>query len=44
MAMRSGFQESLQTLQDQVLVLASMVEKAIERSVEALKARDVVLA
>ena len=44
MAMRLGFQEALQTRQDQVLVLASMVEKAIDRAVEALKARDVVLA
>jgi phosphate transport system protein len=38
---RSGFHRELGRLQDEVLVLGSMVEKAISRSVEALRARDV---
>src|SRR5438067_9567740 len=38
---RSGFHRELERLQDEVLILGSMVEKAITRSVEALKARDV---
>jgi phosphate transport system protein len=37
---RSGFHRELERLQDEVLVLGSMVEKAISRSVEALRARD----
>src|SRR4030081_2061125 len=37
---RSGFHRELERLQDEVLVLGSMVEKAISRSVEALRTRD----
>src|SRR6266852_9268832 len=37
---RSGFHRELERLQDEVLVLGSMVEKAITRSVEALKSRN----
>jgi phosphate transport system protein len=37
---RSGFHRELERLQDEVLVLGSMVEKAITRSVEALRSRD----
>jgi phosphate transport system protein len=37
---RAHFDLQLQTLQDDLLVLASMVEKAIDRSVESLKRRD----
>jgi phosphate transport system protein len=38
---RSGFHRELERLQDEVLVLGSMVEKAITRSVEALRDRDI---
>ena len=38
---RSGFHRELERLQDEVLVLGSMVEKAITRSVDALRTRDV---
>ena len=41
---RSGFHRELERLQDEVLVLGSMVEKAVSRSVDALRARDVGLA
>ena len=41
---RSVFHRELERLQDEVLVLGSMVEKAILRSVDALKARDVATA
>jgi phosphate transport system protein len=41
---RSVFHRELERLQDEVLVLGSMVEKAISRSVDALRARDVGLA
>jgi phosphate transport system protein len=44
MVMRAGFQDALQELQDQVLILASMADKAIDRAIAALKARDVELA
>jgi phosphate transport system protein len=40
-ASRSGFHRELERLQDEVLVLGSMVEKAVSRSVDALRARDV---
>src|SRR5207302_190836 len=43
-ASRSGFHRELERLQDEVLVLGSMVEKAVSRSVDALRARDVGLA
>lgn len=39
-ATRLAFDRQLQQLQDHVLELASMVDKAIDRSVEALKRRD----
>ncbi len=38
---RSSFHRELEHIQDEVLVLGSMVEKATLRSVEALRARDV---
>lgn len=38
---RSTFHRELERLQDEVLILGSMVEKAITRSVDALRARDV---
>jgi phosphate transport system protein len=38
---RSGFHRELERLQDEVLVLGSMVEKAIVRAVDALRTRDV---
>jgi len=37
---RETFEQELQRLQDEVLVLGSMVEKAITESVESLKRRD----
>ena len=40
MTTRTGFDRQLAGLRDDVLILASMVDKAIERSVEALKRRD----
>ncbi|MCL4459674.1 MAG: phosphate signaling complex protein PhoU [Chloroflexi bacterium] len=41
---REAFERQLQGLQDDLLVLGSMVDKAIDRSVEALKRRDVEMA
>jgi phosphate transport system protein len=41
---RESYNRHLQELQDDVLVLGSMVGKAIERSMEALKKRDLELA
>ena len=41
---RQSFDRHLRELQDDVLVLGSMVGKAIERSMEALKKRDLELA
>ena len=38
---RTGFHREMERLLDEVLILGSMVEKAIARSVAALKARDV---
>ena len=40
MTTRTGFDRQLAALRDDVLILASMVDKAVERSVEALKRRD----
>jgi phosphate transport system protein len=37
---RNNFDQALQQLQDEVLMLGSMVQKATERSIEALRARD----
>jgi phosphate transport system protein len=44
MLVRATFDRELRKLQDDVLILGSMAEKAIERSVEALKKRDLELA
>lgn len=41
---RETYQRNLRELQDEVLVLGSMVEKALERSMQALKERDLDLA
>jgi len=41
---RTSFERHLHELQDEVLILGSMVEKAISRSIEALKKRDLELA
>ena len=41
---RVGFEHELQELQDSVLALGSMVEKATVRAIEALKSRDLALA
>jgi phosphate transport system protein len=41
---RESFDHHLRQLQDEVLVLGSMVDKAIDRSMEALKSRDLELA
>ncbi|MEP7198862.1 MAG: phosphate signaling complex protein PhoU [Chloroflexota bacterium] len=38
---RQTFEQSLQHLQDEILLLGSMMAKAVERSVEALRTRDV---
>ena len=42
-APRAGFQKDLRDLQDELLVLGNMVEKAIARSLDALKNRDLAL-
>ncbi len=44
MEIRAGYHRSLRDIQDEVLVLGSMVEKAISHSVDALKARDIATA
>ena len=41
---RAGFEQDLQDLQDQVLALGSMVDKAVVKSLEALKQQDIGLA
>ncbi len=40
---RELFEKKLREMQDDVLILSSMVEKAIQRSVEALRTRDTAL-
>ena len=40
---REAFEKKLRELQDDVLIMGSMVEKAIQRSVDALRTRDVAL-
>jgi phosphate transport system protein len=40
---REAFDKKLRELQDDVLIMGSMVEKAIQRSVDALRTRDVAL-
>lgn len=42
--MRKNYEHALKALQDEVLVMASMVGKSIMRSIEALKSRDLELA
>ena len=44
MEMRTAFHKSLREIQDEILVMGSMVGKALLRSVEALKSRDISLA
>ncbi|MCL0095646.1 phosphate signaling complex protein PhoU [Dehalococcoidia bacterium] len=44
MEIRIAFHERLREIQDEILIMGSMVEKAIARSVEALKKRDLKLA
>jgi phosphate transport system protein len=41
---RETYQRHLREIQDEVLVMGSMVEKALDRSMQALKNRDLVLA
>ena len=41
---RSDYNKSLQDLQDGLLILGSMVEKAIHKSMQSLKDRDLELA
>ena len=41
---REAYQRNLRELQDEVLVMGSMIEKALERSMQALKTRDLELA
>ena len=41
---RSDYTKSLQDLQDGLLILGSMVEKAIHKSMQSLKDRDLQLA
>ncbi|MBI5876774.1 MAG: phosphate signaling complex protein PhoU [Chloroflexi bacterium] len=42
--MRRTFDQELKHLQDDILLMGSMTEKAVERSVEALRTRDVAMA
>lgn len=42
--MRKNYERALKALQDEVLVMASMVERSISLSIEALKKRDLELA
>jgi phosphate transport system protein len=44
MEIRTGFHKKLREIQDNILAMGSMVEKAITNSVEALKNRDLELA
>ena len=44
MEIRTGFHKRLREIQDDVLVMGSMATKAIQRSIEALKTRDLDLA
>ena len=44
MEMREGFRKRLREIQDDILVMGSMVEKAILHSVNALKDRDMATA
>jgi phosphate transport system protein len=42
--MRKDYERALKSLQNEILVMGSMVEKSIQRSMEALKNRDLELA
>ena len=44
MEIRTTFHKRLKRIQDEILVMGSMVEKAIIRSVDALKKRDLDMA
>ena len=44
MEMRTGFHKRLREIQDDILVMGSMVEKAILHSVQALKDRELAMA
>jgi len=44
MEIRTTFHKRLREIQDDVLVMGSMVEQAISRSIEALKKRDLDMA
>jgi phosphate transport system protein len=44
MEIRTNFHKRLQDIQDELLAMGSMVEKAISRSIKALKVRDLKLA
>jgi len=44
MEIRTTFRKKLKEIQDDVLVMGSMVEKAINQSIKALKERDITLA
>ena len=44
MEIRTTFHKKIQDIQDELLALGSMVEKAISRSIKALKSRDLKLA
>jgi len=44
MEIRTTFHKRLREIQDDVLIMGSMVEKAIRRSIEALKSRDLNMA
>lgn len=41
MEIRAGYHRRLREIQDEILVMGSMVDKALSSSVEALKARDI---
>jgi len=41
---RELFEKKLRELQDEILIMGSMVEKSVQRSIDALRTRDVVLA
>jgi phosphate transport system protein len=44
MEIRTTFHKTLRSIQDELLVMGSMVEKALDRSMEALKTRNLTLA
>jgi phosphate transport system protein len=44
MRLRSDFQKNLKNIQDDILLMGSMISEAIAKSIEAVKNRDVVLA